>query len=112
MPWIFSYGTLQQESVQRSIFGRRLNATPDELPGFELAEAKIDDPEMAAKLGKTHNANAILSTNPASRVPGMVLEVTDDELAKTDAYEAPHAYKRIAVTLVSGREAWVYVHAR
>jgi gamma-glutamylcyclotransferase (GGCT)/AIG2-like uncharacterized protein YtfP len=112
MPLIFSYGTLQQEDVQRSMYGRPVNGTPDELPGFEPAEVKIDDPELAAKLGTTHHANAILSTDPARRVTGTVFEVTDAELARTDAYEAPHAYKRIAVTLASGREAWVYVHAR
>jgi len=35
MPLLFSYGTLQQESVQRSTFGRLLDGPKDELPRFE-----------------------------------------------------------------------------
>ncbi|HKQ56375.1 MAG TPA: gamma-glutamylcyclotransferase family protein [Candidatus Eisenbacteria bacterium] len=112
MPLLFSYGTLKEESVQRSTYGRRLDGTPDELIGFEASMVRIEDPDAAARLGKTHHANVVLSANPASRVPGMVFEITDVELARTDAYEAPDSYKRIAVTLASGREAWVYVHAR
>lgn len=41
----------------------------------------------------------------------MVFEVTDAELASADEYEAPFSYKRVAVVLASGRQAWVYVHA-
>jgi hypothetical protein len=37
--------------------------------------------------------------------------VTEAELAHADAYERADEYKRIAVTLASGREAWIYVHA-
>ena len=40
---------------------------------------------------------------------GTVLEVTDDELAKADAFEAPAQYERIQVSLASGKQAWVYV---
>lgn len=35
MPWLFSYGTLQQEAVQLSTVGRRLAGQADELVGFE-----------------------------------------------------------------------------
>jgi hypothetical protein len=35
MPLLFSYGTLQQEDVQWSTFGRLLEGQRDELPGFE-----------------------------------------------------------------------------
>ena len=41
----------------------------------------------------------------------MALEVSDAELAGADAYEAAFSYRRRAVTLASGRQAWVYVHA-
>jgi hypothetical protein len=37
MPLLFSYGTLQQEDVQWSTFGRLLEGEPDELPGFALS---------------------------------------------------------------------------
>jgi hypothetical protein len=35
MPLLFSYGTLQEEKVQLSTFGRRLGGQRDELLGFE-----------------------------------------------------------------------------
>ena len=38
----------------------------------------------------------------------MLFELTEAELASTDAYESA-AYSRIAVTLESGRVAFVYV---
>jgi gamma-glutamylcyclotransferase (GGCT)/AIG2-like uncharacterized protein YtfP len=41
----------------------------------------------------------------------MVFEITDVELASVDEYEAAFLYKRVAATLASGREAWLYVHA-
>ena len=35
---------------------------------------------------------------------------TDAELAAADEYERPALYRRVEVTLASGRQAWVYVH--
>lgn len=111
MPLLFSYGTLQQEEVQLSTFGRRLNGQRDELVGFEPASVKIEDPQMVAAIGKTHHANAAFNGNAESRIPGMAFEITDAEFANVDAYEAPFSYKRVATRLASGRQAWVYVHA-
>lgn len=34
---LFSYGTLQQENVQRATFGRLLDGTPDALMGYVSA---------------------------------------------------------------------------
>jgi gamma-glutamylcyclotransferase (GGCT)/AIG2-like uncharacterized protein YtfP len=111
MPLLFSYGTLQQDEVQLATFGRRLQGQRDELPGFEQSLVKIQDPQVVATLGKTHHANVESNGNEDSRVPGMVIEVTDTELARVDEYEAAFSYTRIAAVLVSGRPAWVYVHA-
>ena len=97
MPLLFSYGTLQQEDVQWSTFGRLLEGRRDELPGFE--------PTVSV----TQHANVISSGRPDSRVTGIVFEVTDAELAAADEYEQRAQYTRIAVTLASGKEAWVYV---
>jgi hypothetical protein len=110
MPLLFSYGSLQQEDVQLSTFGRRLQGRPDELPGFEPTLAKIADPEVAARIGKTHHANVAFNGNANSRVPGVVFEVTEDELIPVDRYEADFSYRRIGATLASGTQAWVYVH--
>jgi hypothetical protein len=110
MSLLFSYGTLQQEDVQLATFGRRLGGKRDELPGFEPALVQIDDPATARALGRTHHANVRASGKADSRVAGTVFEISDAELARADAFEAPFSYDRIAATLASGVRAWVYVH--
>ena len=112
MPWIFSYGTLQRDDVQRATYGRLLRGRDDALVGFALTSVRIEDPQRASKLGRTHHANAAFDGRDGSRVQGMVFEVSDAELAATDRYEREDGYERIAVTLASGLAAWVYVHAR
>ena len=111
MPLLFSYGTLQQEKVQLSTFGRRLKGQRDELAGFEPSSVRIEDPEVVATIGKTHHANVEFNGHEDSRVAGMVFEITDAELASVDEYEAAFSYKRVAAMLVSGKQAWVYAHA-
>ena len=111
MPLLFSYGTLQQPDVQRSTFGRLLDGQRDELPRFEPSQVRIDDPQVAAAAGRTHHANVIFNGRDDSRVGGTVFDVSDAELAAADVYERTAAYERIAVTLASGRKAWVYAHA-
>jgi gamma-glutamylcyclotransferase (GGCT)/AIG2-like uncharacterized protein YtfP len=110
MPWLFSYGTLQQEAVQMSTFGRRLRGHADELVGFEQSLVKIEDPAFVAKSGKAMHAIVRLTGSSESRVSGMVYEITDDELAQADGYE-PAGYARISTTLASGTVAWVYAAA-
>jgi len=112
MPLLFSYGTLQQDGVQLSTFGRLLQGDRDELPGFEPSLVRIEDPQVAAASGKTHHANVTFNGNDDSRVSGTVFEISDAELAAADKYEQTAAYKRIAVVLASGKQAWVYVDAR
>jgi hypothetical protein len=111
MPLLFSYGTLQHEDVQLSTFGRRLAGHDDELLGFEPSSVRIEDPQTAATLGRTHHANVIFNGNEDSRVPGRVFEITDAELASVDEYEAVFGYERVAAVLASGGHAWVYAHA-
>ena len=104
----FSYGTLQLESVQLSLFGRTLSGHRDTLPKFEHALLKIDDPAKVAALGQTHHAIAKFTGNIEDEVAGTALLVTMDELLKADAYEPPE-YRRVRVVLRSGTNAWVYV---
>jgi len=111
MPLLFSYGTLQQEDVQLSTFGRRLEGQPDELVGFELGLLRVEDPEFVATSGKADHAVVKSNGRNDSRVSGMVFELTEAELAAADRYE-PEGYKRISVKLASGRQAWVYADAR
>ena len=97
LPLLFSYGTLQRDDVQPSTFGRLLQGQRDELPGFELDTS-----------GRTH-ANVVRTDSSDSRVSGTVFEIAGAELAAADQYEHLAGYVRVAATLASGREAWVYV---
>jgi len=110
MPLLFSYGTLQQEEVQLSTFGRRLKGTPDNLIGFIIAEVKIEDQDVISKSGKEFHPIAKMIDSTHNRIPGTVFEITDDELIHSDQYEVD-AYKRVKTTLESGKIAWVYVEA-
>jgi hypothetical protein len=110
MPLLFSYGSLQEVDVQLTTFGRRLSGQRDELVGFAPARVSIDDPDMAARLGKTHHANVIFTGDPHSRIPGAAFEITEAELDEVDTYERVFSYERVTTTLASGRPAWVYVH--
>jgi hypothetical protein len=101
MALLFSYGTLQEEGVQLSTFGRTLDGAHDELPGFDRILLKLTEPDVTV-------LNVVRSDG--SRATGAAFEVSDEELRLADIYEAPFGYKRIAVRLASGREAWVYVH--
>ncbi len=111
MPRLFSYGTLQQQAVQRATFGRLLTGRPDALVGFEQAMVLIEDPQVVATSALTHHPILRPAADPAARVAGTVFEVTEEELRSADAYEVA-AYRRVAVTLASGDRAWVYVDAR
>jgi gamma-glutamylcyclotransferase (GGCT)/AIG2-like uncharacterized protein YtfP len=111
MPLLFSYGTLQQDNVQLSTFGRLLRGEPDELVGFEQSLLIIDDLHVVEVSGKTQHVIVKFNGREDSRVRGTVFEITDDELEKADRYEVAE-YKRVATTLASGKTAWVYVDAR
>lgn len=111
MPLLFSYGTLQQDDVQRATFGRPLQGMADALVGYEQSMVAIDDPDVVRTSGKTHHPIVTHTGDPHARVSGMVFEITDRELARADEYEVD-AYRRVLARLASGREAWVYVDAR
>jgi gamma-glutamylcyclotransferase (GGCT)/AIG2-like uncharacterized protein YtfP len=105
---LFSYGTLQQENVQLASFGRRLDGTPDAMPGYRNSMLEITDPEVIRTSGKRFHPIVEPSGNAADEVAGTVFRITAAELAAADAYEVSD-YKRILVRLKSGAEAWVYV---
>jgi len=110
MPRLFSYGTLQQEEVQLSTFGRKLAGEKDLITGYEPSLVKIADPDLAAKLGKSHHDNIAATGDDWSNVQGTVFEVTEAELAMADTFEAQFDYRRVNVTLASGNDAWVYLY--
>jgi gamma-glutamylcyclotransferase (GGCT)/AIG2-like uncharacterized protein YtfP len=107
---LFSYGTLRQEKVQLETFGRRLEGRPDALPGYRREMVRITDPRVIATSGADHHPIVVPSDDPADAIDGAVFEITVAELAAADAYEVSD-YKRVAVRLKSGLDAFVYVQA-
>lgn len=107
---LFSYGTLQLENVQRETFGRLLEGAPDALPGYAQTMVEITDPQVLATSGKRFHPIVSATGDPADSVQGTVFRITEAELAAADEYEVAD-YKRVAVRLASGFDAWVYVKA-
>ncbi|GAC1444155.1 MAG: gamma-glutamylcyclotransferase [Sediminibacterium sp.] len=107
---LFSYGTLQTESVQLHTFGRKLEGWQDVLNGFQLSQLEIKDTTVIAASGETHHPVIRHTGHPADTISGTVFTITETELRQADDYEVDD-YKRIAVTLQSGTRAWVYISA-
>jgi hypothetical protein len=108
MPLLFSYGTLQLPAVQQVTYGRLLEGSPDVLPGYRLAELIVSDPRVVELSGKPIHSIARNTGNPADRIAGICFEISEAELAASDAYEVD-AYMRAEVVLESGARAHVYV---
>ncbi|MGZ3273816.1 MAG: gamma-glutamylcyclotransferase family protein [Caulobacteraceae bacterium] len=105
---LFSYGTLQDAQVQRETFGRLLTGRADALPGYRRGTLRITSPEVVATSGAEEHPVVEPTGDPDDLVEGTVFEITPEELAAADVYEAAD-YRRIAVRLRSGTEAWLYV---
>ncbi|MHC8368543.1 gamma-glutamylcyclotransferase family protein [Pseudomonas sp. ZT5P21] len=106
--YLFSYGTLQDKAVQLANFGRELSGSADVMLGYEQAWLEITDPEVLATSGKTHHPIVRPGGDNSAPIPGMVFQITAEELVAADSYEVSD-YKRVSVVLESGIEAWVYV---
>jgi gamma-glutamylcyclotransferase (GGCT)/AIG2-like uncharacterized protein YtfP len=105
---VFSFGTLQNESVQRSVYGRLVPMQADSLPGYRVGRLRITDPAVIEASGSdVHPALVAAEPGVESEVAGQVLELSAEELAATDVYESV-GYHRTEVILRSGRTAWVY----
>jgi gamma-glutamylcyclotransferase (GGCT)/AIG2-like uncharacterized protein YtfP len=109
VPLLFSHGSLQQEAVQLSVYGRVLRGEPDELVGWVSTQIAVPQWHKAAASGVSRYANVERSSDSGSRVTGTVFEVSDADLAAADAYELDAEYGRVVAVLASGRSAWVYV---
>ena len=107
MERIFSYGTLLQKGVQLEICGRILNGKKDTVKGFCVKNIEITD-EFALITSHEKIHPIIFFTGQSKhKVPGTVFEVTHDDLLKIDRYEVDE-YKRVEVTLISGKKSWIY----
>lgn len=106
---IFSYGTLQMPRVQRELLGRLVAMEDDVLLGFEAVSIVIDHPDVIEFSGSATHVG-LVPGDPAARIEGKLLHVTEADLPALDDYEGEE-YRRIEVPLASGRRAWVYVAA-
>ena len=109
--FLFSYGTLQLDSVQQATFGRLLTGNADVLAGFELRPLPIEDEYVIAVSGKSEHTIASFTGRDSDTISGTVFEVSVEELQQADEYEVEPC-RRISVILQSGRRAWVYVDGR
>jgi gamma-glutamylcyclotransferase (GGCT)/AIG2-like uncharacterized protein YtfP len=108
--FLFSYGTLQQEDVQMSSFGRLLAGEDDAMVGYRSSMLEITDPAVIKASGKRFHPVVGVSDDPHEEVVGKVFRITETELKAADDYEVSD-YKRVEVRLRSGKKAWVYVLA-
>lgn len=103
---VFSYGTLQQDSVQKDLFGRLLEGESLEIRGFQVQDVKITDPEVIRLSGKDIHPGIQRTHDKSHVVSGTLLLVTQQELEKMDHYEVSD-YKRIKVHQ-DGKSFWLY----
>ena len=94
---LFVYGSLKDPQVQLRIIGRTIEGISDSLIGYKKDKVFLEDIEYPALVAQVNG-----------KIDGLILEVTDDEFVKLDAYET-NAYKRITEKLKSGENAFVYI---
>ncbi|MFJ2770940.1 gamma-glutamylcyclotransferase family protein [Streptomyces sp. NPDC087300] len=105
---LFSFGTLLDERVQKSLFGEPVPSAPASLAGHTTRPLPITDPEVIATSGL--DVHLTLERRLGAEVRGAVLRLTDEDLAAADAYEVDD-YVRRRVVLSSGETAWAYLDA-
>ena len=108
---LFSYGTLQMESVQKETFGRELNGIKDSLIGYVLSEVKIRDLAVIKTSGTDIHPILKYTGKRTNIVEGTVFEITTSELSQADEYEVEE-YTRVSGEFSSGQKAWAYVCAK
>ncbi|ALJ19722.1 gamma-glutamylcyclotransferase family protein [Microbacterium sp. No. 7] len=104
---LFTYGSLRRPEVQLDTFGRLLRGETDVLTGYTLDHAEIHAHRLSSAAGSTVHAVLRPTGNPLDKVVGTAVVVTTEELDAADEYEST-VFRRIPVTLASGRPAWVY----
>ena len=101
---------MRQREVQLTTFGRELDGRPDAIVGYDLEHVTITDPHVIVTSGSDRHPIPRPSPRPDAAVEGTVFAISEAELAAADDYEVDD-YRRVAVPLRSGDEAWVYVFA-
>ncbi|MFE3870432.1 gamma-glutamylcyclotransferase family protein [Flavobacterium sp. ZS1P70] len=102
MEKLFAYGSLQNEDIQKDLFGRILDGTPETLVGYVVKEIQIEE-----EFGLVYYPIITETNKPEDTINGMVYSISLQELRQTDLYEGLH-YKRVEVHLQSDQKAWAY----
>ena len=102
MEKLFAYGSLQNEDIQKDLFGRILDGTPETLIGYIVKEIQIEE-----EFGIVRYPIIVETHQPKDTINGIVYEITTKELHQADLYEGLH-YKRVEVHLQSNQKAWAY----
>lgn len=88
---VFVYGTLTHAPVRWLVYGRAGSPEAAILPGFRKREL-----DLVAQQGH--------------QVEGLVLNVSEEELAALDRYERlGYRYERVRVQIADGSDVWVYM---
>ncbi|NNK10241.1 MAG: DUF4286 family protein [Flavobacteriaceae bacterium] len=96
--YLFSYGTLLDEEIQKMVFSRVLKGDKDHLRAHSVSGEKVGG--LYPTIQQSEDAD--------DRVDGSVFVISQEELHLVDSYEG-EAYKRKEVILESGTKAWVYL---
>ncbi|WP_055095719.1 gamma-glutamylcyclotransferase family protein [Flavobacterium aquidurense] len=103
MEKLFSYGTLRSKQIQMQLFNKVLTGTRDELLGYKLKSLQIEE-----EFGMADYVVAVPSADSSDPIHGVAFNILASDLAKVDIFES-NSYKRVQVTLKSGKVAWVYI---
>lgn len=105
---LFSYGTLQQQDVQRDTFGRLLKGIKDSVLGYVIDQIRISNKEVLTTSGKEFHPILRKTNRSEDQVQGTVFQLTRQELAQADEYEVDD-YVRVSAVTKLGQQVWVYV---
>ena len=102
MEKLFAYGSLQNEDVQKDLFGRILEGTSETLIGYIIKKIQIEE-----EFGLVYYPIITETQKPEDTIDGMVYAISTQELHQSDLYEGLH-YKRVEVQLQSNQKVWAY----
>ncbi|MER7465396.1 GDSL-type esterase/lipase family protein [Streptomyces sp. NPDC097981] len=106
---LFSFGTLTDERVQTTLFGRAVPTSAASLAGYTTPPLPITGPSVIAAGGL--DVRPVLERKLGAAVEGAVLRLTDQDLAAVDAHEVDdHARRQVVLT--SGERVWAYLDAK
>ncbi len=102
MEKLFAYGSLQNEDIQKDLFGRILEGTPETLIGYVVKQIQIEE-----EFGIVNYPIITQTENQEDTINGIVYAISTKELHQSDLYEGLH-YKRVEVQLQSKQKVWAY----